>query len=237
MAVGGPQWLVPNCLALLGLPPGLAAPAWVGPRFLVGTISRPFYHRILVKNGADAYGASGLPKGLSLDRRTGLITGQPSQAGTFEILFSATNRLGSTQWTVTLFVNGFAAAPVMARSTSTSSASLGLGFSYAVVAHNSPEWYGASGLPAGLAIDPHTGVISGAPTEVGEFVVNLVATNHFGEGTGLLTLEISPVVAWGDTNLDQTTLPTGLSNVVAIASGGPNNLALTAQGRIVAWGA
>ena len=42
-----------HSLALSGLPPGMAAPDLVGPRFLVATVDRPFHHRIMAKNGAD----------------------------------------------------------------------------------------------------------------------------------------------------------------------------------------
>jgi hypothetical protein len=231
-----------HSLALSGLPSGVAAPAWVGPQFLVGTANRPFHHRISAKNGADAYGAAGLPPGLALDPNTGLITGQPAQAGTYSVVLSATNSVGSSAWTVTLFVNepavpGIPGGLVLA--------GLGSGFSHAVVAYNAAEWYGASELPAGLVIDAQTGVISGVPEELGDFMVSLVASNRYGLGTGSLTLRVSPVVGWGaggpgtsgDPNYGQTTMPRGLSNVVAIATGGAHSLALAAEGRVVAWGA
>ena len=38
------------------------------------------------------------------------------------------------------------------------------------------------------------------------------------------------------TGYGQTNVPSGLSNVVAIAAGGDHSLALTAEGRVVAWG-
>jgi alpha-tubulin suppressor-like RCC1 family protein len=44
------------------------------------------------------------------------------------------------------------------------------------------------------------------------------------------------VVAWGDNDSGQTSVPSGLSNVVAIAAGSLHSLALTAKGRVVAWG-
>ena len=44
------------------------------------------------------------------------------------------------------------------------------------------------------------------------------------------------MVAWGYNNSGQTTVPPGLSNVVAIAAGGYHSLALQADGTVVAWG-
>src|SRR2546425_9356223 len=44
------------------------------------------------------------------------------------------------------------------------------------------------------------------------------------------------LVAWEDNSLGQTTVPNGLTNVVAIATGDYHNLAVTAEGRVVGWG-
>jgi hypothetical protein len=44
------------------------------------------------------------------------------------------------------------------------------------------------------------------------------------------------VVAWGLNDYGQAAVPSGLSNVVAIAAGGSHSLALTAEGQVVAWG-
>ena len=44
------------------------------------------------------------------------------------------------------------------------------------------------------------------------------------------------VVAWGNNDYGQTSIPLGLSNVVAIAAGVDHSLALKADGTVVAWG-
>src|ERR1039457_4497481 len=45
-----------------------------------------------------------------------------------------------------------------------------------------------------------------------------------------------PVVEWGANRFGETTLPSGLSGIVAIAAGDAHNLALQQDGTVVAWG-
>src|SRR5688572_22173129 len=45
------------------------------------------------------------------------------------------------------------------------------------------------------------------------------------------------VIAWGDNRHGQTDVPSGLSNVLAIAAGEWHNLALKTDGTVIAWGA
>jgi hypothetical protein len=66
-------------------------------------------------------------------------------------------------------------------------------FEYLIKADNSPTYFGASGLPAGLSVDNTTGRISGTPTIPGSYIVLLTASNASGDGTTTLTLQIAPV--------------------------------------------
>jgi len=50
------------------------------------------------------------------------------------------------------------------------------------------------------------------------------------------TLGPFSVLPWGDNYSGQTSLPSGLTNVAAIAGGNYHSLALTSDGKIVAWG-
>ena len=111
----------------------------------------------------------------------------------------------------------------------------GNGFEYRILAPNA-TWVAASGLPPGVASDPSSGVISGSPSEMGDFPVSVLVSNRYGAGSGSLTIRVSPVAAWGYNSLDQATVPAGLSNVVAVAGGQYHSLALRADGTVAAWG-
>jgi len=53
---------------------------------------------------------------------------------------------------------------------------------------------------------------------------------------GVALKQDGTVVAWGDNTVGQTSLPAGLSNVVAVAAGYYHSLALRSDGTVVAWG-
>ena len=74
----------------------------------------------------------------------------------------------------------------------TASGKVGSAFTYQVTATNAPTSYRATGLPAGLAVDTATGLITGIPTAVGVAMVTLNATSGGGTSTAALTLTIAP---------------------------------------------
>ncbi len=77
-------------------------------------------------------------------------------------------------------------------SVGTAGGSTGSAFSYQIVATNSPTSFGATGLPAGLAVSATSGLISGTPTAAGTSTVTLSATNASGSGSAALALTIQP---------------------------------------------
>ncbi len=64
-------------------------------------------------------------------------------------------------------------------------------FTYQIKADRPVSSYAADNLPAGLRVDPATGVISGAPVDSGSFGINISATDADGTGTGTLSLTVA----------------------------------------------
>ena len=87
--------------------------------------------------------------------------------------------------------------PPVITSIATFSGTVGIAFDgYTITASNSPNSYGASGLPSGLFIGRETGIISGTPTQSGSFNVILSASNGTGIGSASLALTIlSPTLS------------------------------------------
>jgi hypothetical protein len=120
---------------------------------------------------------------------SGLISGTPTDAGTSSLTVSATNSGGTGSSPLTLTVT---VAPPVITSSGTASGTIGATFSYQIAATNSPTSFGATGLPAGLAVNTVSGLISGIPTgAAGTSSVTLKATNSGGTGSAPLTLTIN----------------------------------------------
>ena len=85
-------------------------------------------------------------------------------------------------------------APPVITSSLTASGTVRAWFNYLVTAENGPTLFGASGLPTGLAIDPDSGLISGAPRSTGVFPIVLTASNAAGQDSQTLQLTVQEPV-------------------------------------------
>lgn len=75
-----------------------AQPRLNGPAVYGAGAGRPFLYRIPATGERPLeFDAVGLPAGLSLDRRTGIITGVVYDRGTFEVMLQARNRQGAAE--------------------------------------------------------------------------------------------------------------------------------------------
>ena len=141
------------------------------PAAVVGTP----YSQTLTATGGLApltWSVTGLPAGLVFDANTGVISGTPSlplatpATLTVSVSDSSATPVIAGPQTMTLAVN--AAGLSITSSTQMPDANVGQPYSLAMAATGGlqPLTWSATGLPAGLSIDPATGVISGTPTDV-----------------------------------------------------------------------
>lgn len=134
-----------------------------------------------------------LPAGLSIDAGTGAISGTPSAAAaTAAYTITASNAGGSTTFPLSITVNAPATAPPSGLTyASPQSYTVGTAITALTptVTGTVASYAVAPGLPAGLAIDATSGVISGTPTAPSAATpYTITATNAAGSTTFALTL-------------------------------------------------
>ena len=151
-----------------------------------GVVGTPFGYQIAADNSPSGYSASGLPSGLGCNTGSGLISGTPTQAGTYPVYVQARNIFGSASATIL-----FTITPGAITSATNVQGTIGVPFSYQVVADNSPTGYSASGLPPDLHFNNLSGLVSGTPTRAGTFPVYVQARNIFGSASATVSLTIS----------------------------------------------
>lgn len=113
-------------------------------------------------------------------------------------------------------------------SASSASGTVGVAFVFNVTSTSFVS-FGASGLPAGLAIDPASGAITGIPRNTGVSTVTLSVTDANGTGTQTFTLTVAAPV----TPSDITTSGSGSSTVVSGTAGAGVEIQVFDNGSLV----
>lgn len=134
----------------------------------------------------------------SINSATGLLTVTGLATGTSVTATVTTTRTGYSNGSA--LIDGTSiAAPLISSATTTSGTVGSVLATYTIGATNSPSSFSATGLPAGLGVDPSTGQITGIPSTAGTFSVGISATNAAATGSATLTITIAkatPVVTW-----------------------------------------
>jgi hypothetical protein len=179
----GPKGTATALVTLTISPPAftnlIGLPTWVG---------NPFSFKLRATSGPTSFDATNLPDGLLIDHQTGVIHGDLIVVGEFAINVTAHTAYGDATGIFPLHVF----PPTVTSSTFLDDVFTGSPLTYQITASTTQATYAATGLPAGLSLDPDTGMITGIPTLSGSYYVVLIAHTPYGDGKGYLSLTLRP---------------------------------------------
>lgn len=168
-----------------------------------GFLNEPFSYTITATNFVTSTTVTSvLPSWLSYDGATATLSGTCTGDGatwaisgsTYPVVVEASNIVGTATSTINIIIKQYYPIPVITNSgTATCYAGRAYASQITVASTAGIENYSATGMPAGLAVDPATGAISGAPTSAGNYTITLAATTSGGTGTGMIGLNVIPV--------------------------------------------
>ena len=145
--------------------------------------------------GGSGFAVGDLPAWLSYDAGTRTLSGRtPWTVGQDSFTITAHGVHGETVlFTVRIYYSHLDSAPFVSPVDATYTIGGTTPPSYQITASNSPTSYGASGLPDGLTLDPHSGLITGnaVGAHPGSYQVLITASNADGTGAALIHLTLA----------------------------------------------
>ena len=155
------------------------APVITSPLTASATKDQQFFYQTVATDEPTSYDANNLPPGLTFDTTLGVISGVPNSVGNFQITLSATNDLGTGSAVLSLNVAAPPSSGPSIRSGSSVTGRTGQPFSFQVTTTggSAATRLSVTGLPAGLTIDPQSGIISGIVTTDGSYNATLTVTD------------------------------------------------------------
>ena len=131
-------------------------------------------------DSAYTYSATGLPLGVTIDARTGVMSGKPTVPGGYRVTATVKDGLGGTfsdtfQLTVQTSTALYVTSPGDQTTAVGESVSLALHSNGALLGLRPA--YSVTGLPDGLSLNPAQGTITGKPKTAGTYLVTVTGTN------------------------------------------------------------
>jgi uncharacterized protein YhjY with autotransporter beta-barrel domain len=177
-----------------------------------GTQNTPYSQTVSASGGSSPYtfalAAGTLPNGLALNPSTGAITGTPTVGGTSNFTIRATDTLGNIgtrAYSVNIGTNSLTVNPATLPPATQNAF---YGQTVSATGGTGPYTFTVSSgaLPAGLALDPSTGVVSGVPTGSGPSTFTIAALDSRGNtGSRPYTLNVGT----NSLTVNPATLPNG----------------------------
>jgi hypothetical protein len=134
------------------------------------------------------------PAGLTINSGTGLISGTPTQVGDYTFKVTVTDGTRSNVQTYTLAV----ADPLKITSPLKATGLPNTAFTFNLTASGgrTPYKWTAEGLPAGLALDPSTGAITGTSAAPGSYPVKVTVTDPYNaQQSATVTIQLGAKLA------------------------------------------
>jgi hypothetical protein len=190
-----------------------------------GTVGIAYSQTVSATGGTGTYtftvSAGALPAGLTLNSGTGVVSGTPSASGSSSFTITATDgnsATGSRAYSASIAAginvspSSLPAATVGVPYSQTISAGGGTGgFTYAVT---------SGALPAGLALNPSTGALTGTPTSATSATFTVTATDSSSAtGSRSYTLTVNPAITVNPASLPAGTVGTAYSQAVSATGG------------------
>lgn len=168
-----------------------------------GEVGVAYSRQLTVTNGTSPFAWSlssgSLPDGLTLGASTGLLSGTPTQAGSFPMTVMVTDASGMTaSKAVTLVI---AAAPTVTFGAPSGEVTVSYSQQPVLTGGTGPfAWtISAGSLPPGLTLNATTGLVAGTPTSAGSFGFTIAVTdslNQVGNKTVTLVIAALPTLTF-----------------------------------------
>lgn len=153
-----------------------------------GKLGYNFNYKITGLNTPMFYSISNIPPGLVFNPTNGVISGSPSESGTFGTVIGCGNLCAWDYRTLVISVGG--AIPQIAVPDQIDGME-GQSLTYQIATTEPATGFTAQGLPPGLLIDYESGQISGTPLYAGQWEVPITASNEWSVAEATLRFVIA----------------------------------------------